>query len=213
MSRAPEDPLPAERFAKLVSEREAAFGLALEPPARDRLGDYLSELDRWRRTTNLTGNLSAESLADHALEALLASPLISDGETLVDIGSGAGFPGLPLAITRPRIQTTLVEPRARRAAFLRHVVRVLSLPNVSVLESRIEDVGGQTFDVAVTRAVGAVSSWVGDGAFLRESGRFLAWTTDPRTLAQDLGSRFRLSRQVPVPGSLAKRIAVFVKAP
>lgn len=211
MSRAPEDPLPADRFVGLLSEREAAFGVALDTEARNNLARYLAELDRWRRTTNLTGNLTAGTLADHTLEALVALPLITDGERLVDIGSGAGFPGLPIAIARPRIGAVLVEPRAKRAAFLRHVVRTLGLPNVSILESRIEDVGGQTFDVAVTRAVGGFASWMGDGAFLRDGGRLLAWTTGSEAVGRDLAPSFRLLRETPVPGSEARRIAVFVK--
>lgn len=211
MSPAPEGPLPAEAFARILRGREPAFGIALEARTRSRLSVYLAELDRWRRTTNLTGRLSPEELVDHALEASLASPLLSDGQTVIDIGSGAGFPGLPLAISRPGIDVVLVEPRKKRAAFLRHVLRAVPVGNARVAEARIEKVGGQTFDVATTRAVGGFASWIGEAAFLRDGGRFLAWTTDPMAVAGELGSRFRLSRQVAVPGSLSRKIAEFTK--
>jgi 16S rRNA (guanine527-N7)-methyltransferase len=211
MSPAPEGPLPAEAFARILRRREPAFGIALDAETRSRLSAYLAELDRWRRTTNLTGRLSPEELVDHALEASLAFPLLSDGQRVIDIGSGAGFPGLPLAISRPGIDVVLVEPRKKRAAFLRHVLRTLPVGNARVAEARIEKVGGQTFDVATTRAVGGFASWIGEAAFLRDQGRFFAWTTDPGAVARGLGASFRLTREIPVPGSASRRIAVFTR--
>ncbi len=211
MSRVPEEPLPAERFAQMLAGLQAAFDVALDDPTRMRLAAYLAELDWWRRTTNLTGQLSAGELAEHSLEALVAAPLIADGQRVVDIGSGAGFPGLPLAIARPGVHVTLVEPRARRAAFLRHVLRTLRVANAAVVEARIEEVGGQTFDAATTRAVGGFSHWLAGGGFLGEGGRLLAWTTDPGAVARELGSGFRLSRQVAIPGSRSREIAVFTR--
>jgi 16S rRNA (guanine527-N7)-methyltransferase len=209
MSRAPEGPLPADRFEEILAGREAALGLEHDAAFRRLLAEYLAELDRWRQTTNLTGRLSTEKLADHALEALVASPLLADAESVADIGSGAGLPGLPLAIFRPAVRMTLVEPRARRAAFLRHAVRTLALPNVEVVEARIENVGGQTFDAATTRAVGGFSAWLGEAGFLRVGGRVLAWTTDPTGVAHELGPRFRHERDLPIPGSRAGKVAVF----
>ncbi len=211
MSRAPELPLPAERFADILAARAPDLGVELDAGRRDPLALYLAELDRWRQAANLTGRLSPEVLADHALEALVAAPLIADGERVVDIGSGAGFPGMPLAIWRRGVQITLVEPRSKRAAFLRHVVRTLGLSNASVLEARIENVGGQTFDVATTRAVGGFDAWIGEGGFLRGGGRLLAWTTDPAAVLRSLGPHFRLEGELAIPGSRARKIAVFGK--
>jgi len=212
MSRAPEGPLPAERFAEILTGRAPVFRVDLGDDVRSSLSAYLAELDRWRRQTNLTGQLSPDELVDHALEAVLAVPLISPGERVVDIGSGAGFPGIPLTIALPAAEFVLVEPRGRRAAFLRHVVRALAIANASVIEARIENVGGQTFEVAVTRAVGGFSAWIGEAAFLSPGGRFLAWTTDSDVVAAGLGPAFRFSKQVPLPASVSRRIAVFVKA-
>jgi 16S rRNA (guanine527-N7)-methyltransferase len=213
MSRAPEGPLPADRFEEILADRAPAFGLSLEPGRRLLLATYLAELDHWRKTTNLTGRLSSEGLVDHALEALVATPLLGDRETVADIGSGAGLPGLPLAIVLPAVRMTLVEPRGKRAAFLRHVVRALELPNVEVKEARIENVGGQTFDAATTRAVGGFSAWIGEAAFLRDRGRLLAWTTNSASVGRELGHRFRHTKDLPIPGSRAGRVAVFEKLP
>ena len=210
MSREAPDPLPPERFEEILRRRAPVKGVEVPADRSSALAEYLSELDRWRRRVNLTGNLTADELSDHTLEALVGSNLILHGERVVDIGSGAGFPGLPLAIARPDLSMTLVEPRGKRAAFLRHAARHLGLSNVSVLEARIEEVGGQTFGFATTRAVGGFSTWIGDAAFLGPGGALLAWTTEPEAVARELPG-FTLARAVPIPGSAKRAIAVFLK--
>jgi 16S rRNA (guanine527-N7)-methyltransferase len=211
MSRAPAAPLPPERFEEILRCRAQRFGLGAGLGRAEPLSRYLSELDRWRQHLNLTGGLSAEQLADHTLESLLGSDLIIHGGRVVDIGSGAGFPGLPLAISRPDLAVTLVEPRGKRAAFLRHVVRQLALENVVVAEARIENVGGQTFGFATTRAVGNFSAWIGGSAFLEPGGALLAWVTRPEGIAPEL-PLFHLEKTVAIPGSTSRKIAVFRKS-
>jgi 16S rRNA (guanine527-N7)-methyltransferase len=210
MLRAPADPLPSERFEELLRRRAGHFGVVTPAPAFAPMAIFLSELDRWRRRINLTGNLSPEQLVDHALEATLASEVIVDGERVVDIGSGGGYPAVPLSVVRTDIRMTLVEPRGKRASFLRHIVRELRLPNVAVQEARIEEVGGQTFGVATTRAVGNLGAWVGESRFLSEGGRLLAWTTEPKQLELSLPA-FRLEKSIPIPGSNRRVIAVLHK--
>jgi 16S rRNA (guanine527-N7)-methyltransferase len=211
MSREPDDPaapLPPERFDEILRRKAPGFSTSLDPVVIASVSIFLAELDRWRRRTNLTGPLTAEELAEHALESLVGSELIANGERVIDIGSGAGFPGLPIAILRSDLAVTLLEPRGRRAAFLRHVGRALKLANATVLEGRIEEVGGQTFSVATTRAVGSFSRWIGESRFLGARGLLLAWTTEPEKLAQELPG-FELERSVPVPGSARRQIAAF----
>ncbi|HTY41980.1 MAG TPA: 16S rRNA (guanine(527)-N(7))-methyltransferase RsmG [Thermoanaerobaculia bacterium] len=209
MSREKADPLPPERFEEILEGAGPKLRIRLEAAASRGLSRYLSELDRWRRRVNLTGNLTAEELAEHVLESLAPLGLIANGSKLVDIGSGAGLPGLPIAIARPDISATLIEPRERRAAFLRHVVRALGLANVEVVQRRIEEVGGQTFDVATTRAVGGFPSWIGEAAFLEDGGLFLAWTTDPGAVASGIGPRFEAAGITPLPGSERRSVAAF----
>ncbi len=139
----------------------------------------------------------------------MGSRLIAHGARVVDIGSGAGFPGLPLAIARDDLDVSLVEPRSKRCAFLRHVARTLGLENVRVLEARIEEVGGQTFDVATTRAVGHFAEWLAGTPFLDASGLVLAWTTDSASIETALGPKFRLERNLPIPESAKRRIVAF----
>jgi 16S rRNA (guanine527-N7)-methyltransferase len=119
---------------------------------------------------------------------------------------------MPLAIARPDLSVTLVEPRQKRAAFLRHVARELEIP-VVVVENRIEKVGGQTFDVATTRAVGGLGTWIGDAAFLSSGGALLAWTTQRVELAEELATLFTLERALAIPGSERREVAAFRKFP
>jgi len=203
-----EPPLSPDAFQAFVRAALPGFKIEMSSTVASRIGVYLSELDHWRRRMNLTGNLSAGELVDHALESLLASDLIAHGERVVDVGSGAGFPGLPLSIARPDLQTTLLEPRAKKCAFLRHVARTLKLSNVLVFEGRVDEVGGQTFGVATTRALGDISRWLGEGSLLVRGGALFAWTTTSQDLAASLAVWFEPVRYVPIPGAEKRAIAI-----
>jgi len=210
MSPEPADPpLPADRFEAFLRERCAALGIE-DSTAFPKLARYLEELDAWRRRMNLTGRLSAEELAQHALESLAANALIPHGERLVDIGSGAGLPGMPIAIARDDLEVSLVEPRGKRAAFLRHIARALDLRRVDVLEKRSEEVGGQTFGVATSRAVGNLSETIGEAPFLRPGGLLLLWTTDEAS--QGLPpAHWRREKVLPIASSNQRTVAAFRK--
>jgi 16S rRNA (guanine527-N7)-methyltransferase len=207
--REPDPPRSPDDFRLLIEKAAPRFRVDLPASATSRLSSYLAELDSWRRRINLTGRLSAQELTAHALESVLGASLIPENATVVDVGSGAGLPGLPIAIAREAVQVTLVEPRQKRCAFLRHVVRSLGLPRVEVAEARIQDVGGQTFDVATTRAVGHFRDWLAGALFLNPSGMVLAWATETDPLEAALGPGFRLERVVPIPASTDRKIAAF----
>jgi 16S rRNA (guanine(527)-N(7))-methyltransferase RsmG len=203
---------PTRVFRTLLERRSRAFGLTFSDQVLESLARFLAELDRARRQTNLTGPMSDEALVDHALESGLGSTLIPDGAKVVDIGSGAGFPGLPLAITRPDLHVTPVEPRPKRADFLRHACRAIPLDNCSVVEGRLDKLAPGSWDVATARAVGSIERLLGEGSFLRPGGLFLAWTTGAVELAERLDRQFALEAQLPVPQSRKKVIASFRKA-
>lgn len=149
-----------------LSAGAQALGVPLGEAPRDRLLAYRDELARWNRVHNLTAVRDPEAMvAAHLLDALALAPLVR-GSTLADIGSGGGLPGVPLAIVQPELQVTLIEPRAKRAAFLAHVVRRLALDNVIVERCRAEDVpltpddAGRTgFDTVVCRAFGTLAEF------------------------------------------------------
>jgi 16S rRNA (guanine527-N7)-methyltransferase len=117
----------------------ACLGIELTERMLTALSGFADVLDVWSRKTNLLSCRSARELVErHILDSLAISPLLPPEGLLVDLGSGAGFPGLPLAIQRPDQPFLLVEARRKRVSFLREVRRTLRLSNVEVHEGRAE---------------------------------------------------------------------------
>jgi 16S rRNA (guanine527-N7)-methyltransferase len=137
-----------------VDARLRAAGVERDAASVAALTAYLSLVDRWNRVHNLTGTRGIRELLDrHLVESLAIQPLLL-GSRVADVGSGAGFPGIPLAICEPQRNFTLIEARAKRANFLRHVVATLALQNVAVAKTRAEDLTQQPpFDTVLARAV------------------------------------------------------------
>jgi len=120
-----------------------AIGLPeLDAEALNRLFVYFRELKHWSRKINLIAKKATdeEILEKHFLDSLTLLPLLQgDNPHLLDIGTGAGFPGLVCKVVKPELQLTLVEPRQKRVAFLSHISRTLQLENISILDCRVED--------------------------------------------------------------------------
>jgi len=127
----------------------------LPPDSIARLADYLLLLRKWNRVHNLTAIRDPlKMVGAHVMDSLSIHPWVT-GKRAVDVGSGAGLPGIPLSLIEPDRHWTLLEPNAKKAGFLTHAVMELSLENVSVVQSRAEDVGpGINFDCVVCRALG-----------------------------------------------------------
>ena len=130
-----------------------ALEIKVPKAARALLIDYLRELTTWNATYNLTAVREPLAMVTrHVLDCLAIMPFVS-GANLVDVGSGAGLPGVVLAIARPKLAVTMVESSRKKAAFLRHVRRRLALPNVTVVQQRVEKyVPEQRFDIVTCRA-------------------------------------------------------------
>lgn len=146
--------------------------LAADAPAR--LLAYLELLAKWNRAYNLTAVRDpAEMVARHLLDSLAVLPFVH-GTPLADIGSGAGLPGIPLAIAQPDLAVTLVESNGKKARFLREAVRTLPLPNVTVRETRVQDAVGP-FATVTARAFASLADMLaGGGHLLARDGRWLA---------------------------------------
>lgn len=169
----------SEADRRRLSEGAAALGVGLDSTALSKLTAYADLLGVWGERVNLISCGSAYELVErHLLDSLAVEPLLPETGTLVDLGSGAGLPGVPLAIAAVSRTTILVEARRRRASFLREVRRSLPLANVEVAEARAEapsasQRGGA--DAVVVRAVWSRPSDLAvAGDWLRPGGR-LFW--------------------------------------
>src|SRR5207253_4891038 len=157
-------PEPTTAAAALM-EGGLQLGLPLSPHTVARLVVYLQELQRWNAKVNLTGPASERDIVSkHFLDSLAAVTLIKPdpalvrpgpGLRLLDVGTGAGFPGLVLKLQDPDLAVTLLEPSQKRAAFLHHMIGLLGLSGVSVLIARLEDLkaDGGPFDLITSRAI------------------------------------------------------------
>lgn len=134
----------------------SALGLDLDATAQTKLSAYVALLEKWNRTHNLTAIRDLERMVTHhVLDSLAVLPHLSQASSLriIDIGSGGGLPGIPLAIARPAWHVALLDSSHKKAAFLRQAAAELPLTNVEVVTSRAEDYAPATrFDVAISRA-------------------------------------------------------------
>ena len=123
---------------------------------------YLEELKRWNKAYNLTAlKTDRDIIIKHFFDSLLfAKALPPEASTLADIGSGAGFPGIPIKIMFPNLSVFLIEPTQKKTIFLRHICSKLQLLNIEIIDKRIEEVKGLTVDVAVTRALYSVKEFI-----------------------------------------------------
>lgn len=122
---------------------------------------YLDELMKWNRAYSLTSIFDEQGIVvKHFLDSCLYIKCLPEGTGFIaDIGSGAGFPGLPIKILMPEVRVVLVEPVGKKAAFLRNVIRKLGLKGVEVLPQRVQELKGVQVDVALTRALFTVSEF------------------------------------------------------
>jgi 16S rRNA (guanine527-N7)-methyltransferase len=186
----------------------AALGLALPAEAPARLLDYLALLQRWNTAYNLTAVRDpAQMVTRHLLDSLAIAPFVQ-GDTLADLGSGAGLPGIPLAIAAPQRLVTLVDANGKKARFLREAARTLDLANVRVAQQRVEDVAGR-FDCITARAFASLADMLAwGGRLLAGNGRWLAMKgryPDDELAALPPDFRLRAAHRLRVPGLDAER--------
>jgi 16S rRNA (guanine527-N7)-methyltransferase len=132
-----------------------ANSMGLELTERDsaRLEQLLDELERWNRTYNLTAITKREEMVTHHLLDSLAIQRDLYGTTVADIGTGAGFPGLPLAVLNPERRFTLIDSSGKKIRFVSHAAHALGLTNVETMHARVESLRPEKpFDTVMTRA-------------------------------------------------------------
>jgi 16S rRNA (guanine527-N7)-methyltransferase len=161
---------------QLVERSIAKLEQRFPAAAPAQFAALLTELERWNRRVNLTAIRDPNGMVrGHLLDSLVARPLL-EGSTVLDVGTGPGFPGLPLAIAEPDRQFTLLDSNRKKIMFVQHAAGLLGLSNVTAVKDRAEDYApGQRFDTVIARALAALPRLVElAGHHVREDGVFIA---------------------------------------
>ena len=189
------------------------FGVALTPDLANSLRAYLALLLRWNQKINLTATSDVqEILRRHVGESLFAARLLTaDSGTLYDVGSGAGFPGLPLKLVRPDWDLVLVESDHRKAAFLSEAVRTLKLAGSRVVTQRFASIPTQAplADVITSRALGQFEEFLDwSTAALRPSGKIMLWLGAKDAEKLKIDARWTWDPAIPLPDSRERVLLV-----
>ena len=165
--------------AQALDDGLRELALELAEPQRRQLLDYTALLEKWNRTYNLTAVREPVAMVSHHLLDSLAVlphlPMPADRPAIADVGSGAGLPGIPLALARPHWQVTLVEASQKKAAFLRQACIALALANVEVHEGRVESLRPKAlFAIVISRAFADLGKFIAACAHLVAPGGVLA---------------------------------------
>lgn len=161
------------RDDELLKRGFEELGIIADEPQIRTFIVYLEELRKWNEVHNLTGlKEKRQIIIKHFLDSLLFLKVLPDDVmTVADIGTGAGFPGIPMNIIRPQLQLFLIEPSQKKAIFLRHITHKLGLNKVTVVEQRIEEINNLKVDAVVTRALFSIGDLIEKArAVLKESG-------------------------------------------
>jgi 16S rRNA (guanine527-N7)-methyltransferase len=208
-----------------LNQGAEALGIALSPRQLEQFLDYLSLLNTWNRHINLTGLHSfGEILIKHFLDSLTPLPYLPEKANLLDLGTGAGFPGLPIKIVRPDQPVTLIEASAKKVSFLKETVRHLKLGPVPTYQTYLSKVPPlfletDSFEIVVTRAVGKTINILSAADSLLKSGGKVLFMKGPRGFEEIYGQKaqiqergFRLEAPIflTLPFSDQERTLIFV---
>jgi len=193
----------------------AALGQELSGPRVDALIEFLELLAKWNRTYKLTAVTEPSAMVSrHLLDSLSVLPALA-GERVADVGSGAGLPGIPLAIARPDLRFVLLDSNGKKTRFMTHAVGRLGLQNVEVVRTRVEDYAGEGgFDTVLSRAFASLADFVRlAGRLCAPAGRLVAMKG--RLRPEELvglpdGWRVAETIRLAVPGTAGERHLVVV---
>lgn len=206
-------------LARLLETAASELEIELEPSQLGQLAGHFSLLLRWNSKINLTSVRQPEAIARrHFQESLFLTTIVPDpGGTVVDIGSGAGFPGLPLKVAWPTAEFVLLEPNQKKAAFLMEVIRAANLKKIGVctdrLEEYVENVSSEGAQLVTVRAMKPSQEFVAQAASLLASEGSLALflgEDDASVLTQRGGLQWR--EPMPIPHSERRVILIGARA-
>jgi 16S rRNA (guanine527-N7)-methyltransferase len=210
----------------LLVEGAKAFGIHLDRRAIEAFEVYFKELLKWNQKINLTAIQTEKGIVlKHFLDSLSVFPYLLKPCSVLDIGSGAGFPGIPLKIIQPALEMTLIDSVRKKVDFQRHIIRALGLKGIEAIHGRVQDKGilqsfGERFDIIISRAFSDLRTFlILSSPFLKGGGLVIAMKGDGesnklRFLIETAGTGYRLQKTVPLtlPFSSFKRaILLFEK--
>jgi 16S rRNA (guanine527-N7)-methyltransferase len=205
--------VPADPLEKTLVAGALELGIELGPAQTAALLRLITELREWNERFNLTAITDpVDMVRKHLLDSLSLQPYLR-GPRIADVGTGAGFPGLPLAVINPERQFALIEATGKKARFVRHAAEVMGLANVEVIPARAEAWRGPApFDRVLARALGKLADFVRvAGHLCAPRGRMLAMKgRHPESEIQDLPAGWRAIavHDIQVPGLAALRCIV-----
>jgi 16S rRNA (guanine527-N7)-methyltransferase len=169
----------------MIIDGAASLGVALQLHHTRLFACHAAELLKWNAVTNLTAITRPEDIArHHFLDSLAAFRLIAPGSEMLDVGSGGGFPGVPLHIVIEGLRTTLIDASRKKVSFLRHALRTMALSGIEALHIRLEELGRKdaawrSYDVITSRAFSDLAPFVRAAwPLLRSRGRIIAFKGD-----------------------------------
>ena len=204
--------------AKTLADGLARLNLGLPAETQQKLLEYLVLVQKWNKVYNLTAVRDADKmLTHHLLDSLAIVPHVADATTLLDVGSGAGLPGIPLALALPNLHVTLLDSNQKKVTFLNQAIIELKLCNAVAVCERVEKYQqNQLFSVVVSRAFSGLPEFVAlAGHLVANGGTLLAMKgVNPAAEIAQINDRFKLSgvTSLNVPGLNAERHLVFLKA-
>jgi 16S rRNA (guanine527-N7)-methyltransferase len=174
-------PIPSEQWRRFLVESSESMGAVLTPADAVRFEAYALELLAWNRKINITAITDPKAIAvKHFVDSLVPAAYIPEHATVLDIGSGGGFPGIPLGIHRPDLRITLVDSSRKRVNFQRAVLRKIRLENVTGIEAKLaelvlQDEFRESFDVVISRAFTSFERWMIQAMpLVKRAGRLIA---------------------------------------
>jgi 16S rRNA (guanine527-N7)-methyltransferase len=206
---------PGELQSILTSGLEA-MGLSTLQAPTGRLLLFIEELIRWNKVYNLTAIRNpGDMIYKHILDSLSIAELVKSSRYVLDVGTGAGLPGIPLALALPAAHFTLLDSNQKKTRFVTHIVGKLSLTNVQVVCSRVEKFQPpRPYDLIVSRAYASLADFVTSTQHLREKdGRWLAMKGNPPEAEMNaLNTEFTCtSHSLKVPAQIGERHAIEIQ--
>ena len=201
-----------EACRKILVSGLEFLNLSLSDDKIERLLDFIKLIEKWNKAYNLTAIRDREDMVRlHLLDSLAIAPYI-EGKRVIDIGTGAGLPGIPLAIYLPEIEFTLLDSNAKKTRFVQQAILELKLKNVSVCHNRVEQYHPEkSFDTVITRAFASLSDIVELTAHLLGKDGVLLAMKGQAPVIPKLESAKTTLIPVSVPGIAAERCLVRIQ--